>query len=318
MYFVWTDEALKAEALKYNTRSEFAEGNQTAYTSARKRGKDFYNSVCSHMKYVRIYWTDEMLHEEAHFYTTTKEFRKGSPNAYAAAVKRGILSSVYKYLLPEYLKWTKELAHEEALKYDTRVAFQNGSPKAYKAGLWHKWTNEICSHMYYQHKSWSFDLIHTEALKYDTISGFRYGSPRAYRAAKEYKIVKKVCSHTIKSKRETDNDTIYIWQDLDNTYKNKPVYKIGVTSKRCEKRRISEGTSKAGVFNYRIITLTKVKGKATDLEKQLLKLGDDPKYPSVLEGYTEFRALSEKELQQALTMIEKSRDQRYTKYEEAA
>lgn len=46
--FKWSFEEIKMEALKYNSRSEFAEGNNNAYAVACKRG--IIDGVCSHMK----------------------------------------------------------------------------------------------------------------------------------------------------------------------------------------------------------------------------------------------------------------------------
>jgi hypothetical protein len=45
----WTDDSIRAEALKYSTRSEFSRGSKGACVAAGARGKAFYESCCQHM-----------------------------------------------------------------------------------------------------------------------------------------------------------------------------------------------------------------------------------------------------------------------------
>ena len=47
-YYVWSEELIREEALKYKFRSEFSEGSNNAYCAANKRG--ILNNVCQHMK----------------------------------------------------------------------------------------------------------------------------------------------------------------------------------------------------------------------------------------------------------------------------
>ena len=48
-----------------------------------------------------------------------------------------------------------------------------------------------------------------------------------------------------------------------------------------------------------VIAFSKVKGRASDIEKQILTMGIDPEYPPEMDGHTEFRALTAKELERA-------------------
>ena len=43
----WTKERCKEETLKYNTRSEFQKGSESAYQAARKNG--WLDDICKHM-----------------------------------------------------------------------------------------------------------------------------------------------------------------------------------------------------------------------------------------------------------------------------
>ena len=98
----------------------------------------------------------------------------------------------------------------------------------------------------------------------------------------------------------SDNDTIYIWKAKDCHHHGKQVYKIGITSARLGDERIKHVARKQGI-EAEIITLTYVRGQATDIERRLHNLGEDPKYAG--HGGTEFRALSESELKLALEII---------------
>ena len=298
----WTDEALRKEALKYKTRGEFVKGSAGAYAMSRRRGMDFHKEVCQHMIYPRKYRTDEEIFKEALKYTTLVKFRTESFNVYDVARKRGILAKAIKHMIPTYIKWTKEMVRLEALKFNFRGEFQKKSHKAYKSALRNGWIDEVCTHMKPVLCSWTVEKIHAEALRYTTKSDFRYQSYKAYRAAKSYGVVEKVCSHMKKSKSTSDDNVIYIWQDLEYVYGNKNIYKIGVTSEKCQHTRVPECACKAGITQYKIIILQKILGSAKELEKEILKLGDDPGY-SGFKGYTEFRAFSKKELSQALKLI---------------
>ena len=48
----WTDEMLREEALKYDSRTEFSKANRSAYSIAAKRG--IIDALCQHMERRRI------------------------------------------------------------------------------------------------------------------------------------------------------------------------------------------------------------------------------------------------------------------------
>jgi hypothetical protein len=85
----WTDEMLRDEALKYDTKNKFAKGSNNAYNAAKRRGDDFFNSIISHMKTLRRSWTEDELRNEALKYDTKTKFRKGSPSAFTLSRNKG-------------------------------------------------------------------------------------------------------------------------------------------------------------------------------------------------------------------------------------
>ena len=59
----WTDEMLRDEALKYETRGEFAKASRNAYYRAQRRG--ILDDICEHMRGAykpRGYWTILVSH----------------------------------------------------------------------------------------------------------------------------------------------------------------------------------------------------------------------------------------------------------------
>lgn len=94
--FKWTNEMLRLEALKFQTRGEFQKYSKKAYKAALMRG--ILDEICSHMEYVRIYWTYEMLKLEALKYKTRSEFSLNSSSAYVLAKNRGILDEICAHM----------------------------------------------------------------------------------------------------------------------------------------------------------------------------------------------------------------------------
>lgn len=88
---------LQAEALKFNTRLEFAKNSNNAYQIAHERS--ILDKICAHMVSNTIYWTNEMLTEEALKFETRGEFRKKSPSAYTIAITRNILDLICAHMI---------------------------------------------------------------------------------------------------------------------------------------------------------------------------------------------------------------------------
>ena len=93
----WTEEEIRAEALKYSTRTEFLRGSP-AYQAAHLKG--IVNEVCAHMvkKKKDPKEKTESIREEAKKYTTRRDFRLGSPNEYRQASRAKILSNVCNHM----------------------------------------------------------------------------------------------------------------------------------------------------------------------------------------------------------------------------
>lgn len=85
----WTEELIKIEALKYETKDQFWKNAKGAHTAARRLG--IFEEVCSHMKKLnkpKGYWKiKKNCQEEALKYNTISEFKHNASGAYYSALK---------------------------------------------------------------------------------------------------------------------------------------------------------------------------------------------------------------------------------------
>ncbi len=201
-------------------------------------------------------------------------------------------------------KWTEDMLREEASKYQTRGAFKLGSNSAYQAAIYRGLLESICGHMEVLFASYTEESLRLEALKYQTRSAFVLGSNGAYQTAKRRGLLDSICGHMNRLTKASDNDAIYIWQADGMVGKDGyPVYKIGLTSYRLGNSRISI-CAKRHNFNPIIIRIAQV-SDALDLEDKLLAIGS--KVPEIyqikIQGYSEFRELTNGQLEKVLAMI---------------
>ena len=197
----WTEESLRAEALKFNSRKEFAEGNGNAYAAARHRGKEFLDSICAHMEQKYATHTKESLRLEALKYNSRFEFQKGNIGAYGAAKKRGkeFFDSICSHMKPKHATHTEESLRAEALKYNSKSEFGKSNKSAYNAALrkGQEFFNSICSHMEQLRTTHTEESLREEALKYNSKSEFERANDGAYQAAKKkgQEFFNSICSH---------------------------------------------------------------------------------------------------------------------------
>ena len=85
------------EALKYNTRSEFRKGCETAYIVARKNKwlDDYTWFKESRKQKPNGYWNKETVFAEAKQYKTRSEFKKNCVSAYSASLKNGWIDILF-------------------------------------------------------------------------------------------------------------------------------------------------------------------------------------------------------------------------------
>jgi len=304
----WTLDTLQAEALKYKSRSEFQKFNGAAYNaSGRLKLRDL---ICAHMveaKKPNGYWNLERLQAEALKYSLRQEFQQKNGAAYKAAgeikCREQICAHMAQVKQPKGY-WSLENLQAEALKYENKVDFRKNSNPAFLTASRKNLLDQICSHMEagkLPNGHWlNKDNCAAEALKYTNRRAFSLGNSSAYHGADSNGWLDDICGH-MDFNPSSDSDAVYIWRAIGHEFNSTPVYKFGVTSARLEDRRITE-VARFANMDFEIVVLTKVTIHASELEAQLLKFGANPMYEG-FNGASEFRALTDEELQEALNLI---------------
>jgi hypothetical protein len=306
----WTLETLQAEAIKYKSRSEFQKKSGSAYNAAGRL--KLREAICGHMSTIKKpdgFWNVETLQAEAIKYTSRQEFQQMNGAAYKAAgqlkVRDLICSHMAEIKKPKGF-WTIENLRAEALKYDNKVDFNKKSGPAYLTALRKNLLDQICGHMvarklpngYWHDKA----NCAAEALKYSNRREFSLANSSAYHGADINGWLDEICSH-MDFNPSSDGDAVYLWRAVGQYFNGLQIYKFGITSVRLEDRRIVE-VARFAKFDFEIVLLTNIHGSAGVLEVELLKLGVSPMF-SGFNGASEFRALTDSELEIAINLIKR-------------
>ena len=141
----WDYDKCFNEAIKYSSRREFKEENDSAYRSAIKNGWiDEYTWFTKPNKK----WTYQTCLEESKKYSTRGEFALGCSGAYHVARENNWLDEYVwlkdgkQFRLEKWGKWTKEACFEEAKKYKTRTEFAKRNGSAYRNACRFGWIDE--------------------------------------------------------------------------------------------------------------------------------------------------------------------------------
>jgi len=195
--------------------------------------------------------------------------------------------------------WTDDEILQEAKKYNTRKEFATGSASAYETARKRGLLEEACKHMEVLINKWTYEMVSNAASKFNTRYEFQKGNLAAYAASRKLGCTDEICSH-MEDGRRSDNDAIYLWMD-----NHTGAFKVGVTSGRLGCDRIHHVANVGDISDYTIIRCIHLPEgiKATDIETQLLKLGDETEHDN-FDGCTEFRYLSDDELNEAIELID--------------
>jgi hypothetical protein len=149
--------------------------------------------------------------------------------------------------------------------------------------------------------TWTDEMLAAEAAKYFTRGEFAKGHNSAYQIANNRGLLDAVCAH-MEDGSPSDNDAIYIWRANGIQHHGRNVYKIGVTSARLGDQRIVKVAKSSG-FSPKVLRLAKVTEKARFIESKLLEMGQAPGFTG-FDGCTEFRALTDDEVDFIVEMID--------------
>ncbi len=250
--------------------------------------------------------------------TSVGNLRSISIGVHASASKKGMLVRLAKELdwdVPDKKKWStykKVLTRARKVKATSKTDLKKKVLGAYMAAEKYQWLNRLSDELEWQTKGrgkWStFENIKNEAIKVkaESKSDLDNLSRGAYLAAWKKGYLEELAEaldweeHT-----QTPSNAIYIWQAHNAGYWNdKPIYKIGINTFEDGLKRIRDVSRSSG-FDSELIINVKVKGiKAKKLEKRLHNIYEKVLFSRKFDGSTEFRALNNIELKQALDLID--------------
>ena len=229
----WTKEKVFEESKKYDSRSQFKKGNQSAYEVAR------VNKWLNEMIWLsnnhfsdEEKWNKEIVFEESKKYTSKKQFKKGNNQAYTLALKNKWLDE-----MPWLSRhtWIKEKVFEESRKYSSRGEFKKGNSSAYDTARKNNWLQEMTWLTYIDKHPpgyWTKEKVFKESKKYKGRYEFQRKNRKAYRVAlkngwldemtwlKNFKDLDKDrvdCIYVYKFEKQK---TIYIGRTVNKSYRN--------------------------------------------------------------------------------------------------
>jgi len=169
---------------KYATKTEFQNGDVSAYRKALDKGwlKGWFSNV------ERKKWTREKCYEEARKCQTRSEFRINNQSAYNSALKNNWLKEYYWFVKStRKSKWNEEACCLAAKQCMSKTDFANKYSSAYKAAKENGWITNYdwfakTSDMLSGKRKWTFETCRDLALKYNTRWEFGKENSGAYHA----------------------------------------------------------------------------------------------------------------------------------------
>ncbi len=186
--FIWSKEKCREESLKYNTRTDFKNKSNGAYSSASKNG--WLDEICSHMlilgnKYKRCIYVFEFSDNFAYIGLTYNanirkwnHLRKDNSQVYRHKLKTGI-TPIFKKLT-DYLE--RDIAVEKE-KYYVDLYREDG------------WNIIKTGSLGSTTIIWNYEKCKEEALKYNSKVDLIRNSSGSYQSMKLNKWLDELCSH---------------------------------------------------------------------------------------------------------------------------
>lgn len=246
----------------------------------------------------RGYWTLERCMEDARLFSKRSHWMRQSSGAYDKALKQGWIEACCKHMdTAERKLWDLDGCKLEASKYASMNEWGRLSPNSLRAAYRYDWVSACSLHMPKQQKPngfWTRESCMEDAAIYKTKAEWRLHGG-GYEAARVLGFLGECVAHMVDGYTASDSDVVYIWRDAGTD-----LHKVGVTSERLGEQRI-DICKRHNNMEPRIVFMLKV-DDARAVESELLKLGTDPELDSSIDGYTEFRRLTDAQLGQAVSI----------------
>lgn len=198
-------------------------------------------------------------------------------------------------------KYTKEFCLNFCQGFKSKADLVRSNEYVYKVLRKNGWLSECFSERVIQPNRWSEEDLSAEASKYTSRNSFKWGSWNAYHTARRRGLLDEICQHMVTISK-SDEDVIYLLENSE-LVPGKTLHKVGITSKRCSRRRLAE-LKYASKTTFKVVVWLEVSG-AKDLERRLLELGSPVEVPN-FRGYKEIRMFNEKELETVVDLLKQA------------
>ncbi len=264
--------------------------------SARAYYMGWARELFSHLSKYNRNHTIESVQIEALKYKHRSDFFNNSRPEYKAAGKLDILDIVCSHMTKKKMgaiAYTDRELIDEALKHNTKMDFKHNGNAMYQVAGKRNMIDKICSHMTGLN-TWSKEDVLKVAETCSTRTEFKTKYGGAYNYARTNNIYEEVMKDIPQSRIRGEYNIFYIWEAIGERWNDKPIFKIGVTSKRLGIERI-ERVAFTNNFEHKIHVLIE-SDIASYLESTLLnKFNDIPNISG--EGATEFRAIEYEDIE---------------------
>jgi len=305
----WTRERCIESASAHVYVKDWLKVDPRAYRAAWKRG---WLAECSaHMgeaKRPNGYWTHSRCMKSARKHQFRIDWKSADDAAYQAAKRNGWLSDCTDHMdeikKPKGFR-TLEKCKVSALQHQHLRDWKEADPTAHYTAKNRGWLDQCTAHMERLIKPngyWTLDRLIKDAQKYSCAREWLQNSSAACGTAYRHPdpTVYERCSAHFET-HQRPSDTVYIWATGDADHGD-AIVKVGMTLWATGDRRIAQVASVHG-YDPKVLARVHVGAEnARSVERKLLAMGRDPKF-SRLDGFREFRAMTDAQLQQALNVL---------------
>ena len=257
------------------------------------------------------YWTFERCAHEAKKFQTRSEFEKKSGSAYIISLRNRWIDEICGHMTSPQKPsgyWTFCRILKEARKHKTYSDFASKCSGALDAASRLGYIKGMCSHMESPQKPkgyWSEERILSLAKECSSVSEMISKSRSAYKKALSLNLY---CAFEHMKRVKSDYDLFYIWKST-KVNGDKYLCKIGVSSKRLGEDRINYVARENGLDVSEIVIKFSIHN-AKSIERAVLDIGE-PCLELTGNGKTEFRWMSESDLNRAVSISLEKRDADY-------
>ncbi len=164
-------------------------------------------------------WTKERVFEEAHKYSTKRNFYKGKRSAYAVADRNRWFYEMIWFEKPNPNKpkvWTRKAVFTLAKNCKTKLELRKANKGAYNVAWKNGWLEEMDWLDVLTREPYTKEEVFSIARQYTTKSEFRKAVPNVYNAAQKKGWLYEITWFMTSPKYDQHNYCIYVYVDEDN------------------------------------------------------------------------------------------------------